>query len=76
MNLSSDLVYIAVEGGMYQPYRIVNGIYRLPVGEPVPTPRSAVRYADNLERGMSPTSPLRVSAEPSPPVAVPQRSGQ
>lgn len=58
MSLSSDLVYIAVVDGGFQCYRVVNGRYKQFVGVVLPKPRTAIRYADNLE-AVPVVSPLR-----------------
>lgn len=57
----------------YQVYLTTNGIDRRDVGPVHERPRAAVRYADNLERGMPVTQPLRAPAEPPgglPPLAI------
>lgn len=64
---------IAVEAGKYRVFATDDGIRRTYLGHEHATPRAAIRYADNLERGMPVTQPLRAPAEPPgglPPLAI------
>lgn len=59
---------IAVEAGKYRVFATDDGIRRTYLGPEHATPRAAVRYADNLERGMPAVSPLRPAEAPSAPL--------
>ena len=58
--------FVSHDAKGYQVSRLVNGLYRLPVGPHFPTPRAAMAYADALDvaRDVSPLPATRSGPEP------------
>jgi hypothetical protein len=67
--MTADL-YIRVDaGGRYQPFRLVNGLYKLDVGPPFATPREAIDFCNRAAAnaaGQDAPDALGVDADSTP----------